>query len=578
MTERTTTLAGLACAFLLGLALRLYLLSGQILLDDEWHGLIFLQDRTFFEVLTQINPFQNSSPLLNLYGLLCYRTIGVSEWNLRLPLLIAGSVLVVLVPFLLRNAVSRRAAIIYAFLLAISPFLIFYSRFSRAYILTTLLVMTGLTAAFRWFGRGRPKDAVVFIACSVLAVYSHVSALAVALAPYGAYLLALLTKRLRRTVVVPVRGMAGFATAHAVLLFIVMFNFIKERGKLPLNVMTFKGSDLRNILGLITGSGYAGVVAFVLIAAALGCYLLFKRQTLLALLLCAGIVFDVGFILVLNPLGIESSAVFTRYCIAVIPIVLCFAAVGLDEGLTLLLRRIPSPQARRWLAPATIGGMTAALVAAGPLPVIYRSPNNFTNHLAYQGNYAYGDWQRSRSNHYFPSFEITADQMPAFYTQLAADGSAHVIIDYPFDFADHSDLDYFYQRRHGKRVLAGYCSEAARVRLTTDAAMGERIQTESLTLAYTRPEFFVSDAQVKSHTHFRNMVDVCDDADLRGSDAAYIVLHKVIQSIYLANGKAGNFELYDLSVPDLADHYRHVLGTPVFEDAQIVVFPISAAQ
>ena len=568
---RFATVSGLACAFLVGFALRVYLLPGQILLDDEWHGLLFIKNRTFFQVLTQINPFQNSSPLLNLWGLLCYRTVGISEWSLRLPLLLTGSALVVVIPLLLRSVLSRRAVVIYALLLAVSPFLIFYSRFSRAYIVMTLLAVSGLIAAFQWLRTGRPRAAFLFIACSVLAVYTHLSAFAIALAPYGAYVVALLAARRRdtvfaRAVVVPVGGVARYAAVHVALLVVVTFNFMRERGKLPLNVMPFRSSDLRNVLGLMTGSGSAVAMALVLLIAAVGCYLLFRRQPLLALLLCVGIAFNIGFILTLNPLGIESSAVFVRYCIAVIPIVLCFAAVGIDEVLT--------RAGGGWPAPVAIAGIVAAFLWTGPLRTIYRRPNSFTNHLAYQGNYAYGNWQRSRSNHYFPSFEITVDQMPAFYGRLGADPSAHSIIEYPFDFADHSDLAYFYQRHHGKRVLAGYCSDHKRVRLGSDAAMAEMQRKEKVTLAYTRPEFFLSDAQVKSRTNFRNMIDVCDDAALGASGAGYIVLHKVIQSIYLARGKAGNFPLYDQSVPELAEHYRQVLGIPVFEDDQIVVFAI----
>jgi len=37
-----------------------------------------------------------------------------------------------------------------------------------------------------------------------------------------------------------------------------------------------------------------------------------------------------------------------------------------------------------------------------------------------------------------------------------------------------------------------------------------------------------------SRTHFRNMVDINDDRALVDSGAGYLVLHKVMQSIYVA--------------------------------------------
>ena len=147
-------------------------------------------------MLSQINPFQNSSPPLNIYRYLIYHSTGVSEWNLRLPLLVIGCSQVIILPLLVRNILHDRTGIIFSFLLALSPFLIFYSRFSRSYIIIALLSFYVLLAAYQWITTNKKSHAVGFILISIICVYTHLSAIAIALAPYVALAVAFLIKRL----------------------------------------------------------------------------------------------------------------------------------------------------------------------------------------------------------------------------------------------------------------------------------------------------------------------------------------------------------------------------------------------
>ena len=572
---------GLAGAFITGFFLRFYLLRDQILLDDEWHGLLFIKDKTFSEVLTQINPFQNSSPILNIYRYVCYHTIGVSEWNLRLPLFLTGCLMVVIIPLLMRRKITDSASIIYGVLLSFSPFLIFYSRFSRSYIIIALFSMISLLLAYQWLYLNQRRYAAGFILTSIFSVYIHLTALAMALVPYLAYLAGFLSKRLNndsrlsRALNIPLKEVMIFGCLHAIGLFLVMFRFISQRENLPLNVMHFSGGDIINIMGLVSGTAKWWGIGFVFATMIWGAAKMVKDNPLLVLLFISGILVNICFILVLNPFGIESGAVFLRYCISVIPIVLCLSAVGIDHAGDLLLQKVASPGFRVFLGTAGIAGLGLILYLSGPLPVIYKAPNNFTNHLAYQGNYAYGDWWwRSRSNHYFPSYEVSINQVPAFYRNLARNVSTNAIIEYPFDFADHSDLCYFYQRQHHKRVLVGYCSDANQVKFSLSPEMMAMRNREKVVLAYTRPEFFLKTPDIKSHTHFRNMVDINDDKDLKASGADYIVMHKVMWSIFKKDTEIGNFPLYDDSVYFFREKFTKEFGSPVFEDREIVVFSL----
>jgi hypothetical protein len=362
--------------------------------------------------------------------------------------------------------------------------------------------------------------------------------------------------------------------AHGIGLVAVTSQYISNRGKLPLNVKAAGVSDIPNTMHLISGTTSTTVLVVFFTLALLGCLRLYKINPFLALLLCTGVVFNIFFILIVNPFGIESSAVFLRYCIVIIPIILLFTAVGVHDLLDVMQKMIAIPFFRKIMPVICISLGVLLLYVKGPLPVIYRAPNNFTSHLAFQGSYQYGDWQKSRSNHYFPSYEISKQDIPAFYKWLVTDTKSQAIIEYPFDFADHSNLLYFYQIYHRKRVLAGYCSNSILIALSGSAEMNRRMKTENLILAYTRPEFFLSDANVKKRTHFRNMIDIADDSEVSRSHADYLVLHKIVQSIYIRGSEMGSFPLFDKSVSFFKEYYTRILGEPKFEDDQIIVFAL----
>lgn len=123
--------SALALAFLAGLWLRLQLLTDQVFIDDEWHGLYYAIGKSPAWLLTHFSiPGATCIPL-NLYTWALGASIGWSETMLRLPSLVSGLLGVVVGPLLARRLVGSCRAVSLAFLLAISPTLIFYSRICR---------------------------------------------------------------------------------------------------------------------------------------------------------------------------------------------------------------------------------------------------------------------------------------------------------------------------------------------------------------------------------------------------------------------------------------------------------------
>jgi predicted membrane-bound mannosyltransferase len=176
----------LGCAFVIGAGLRLYMLSSQILLDDEWHSICAVIGRTFLYVLTHFNLADNSNVFFNLYNLFLYRTVGWSEFTIRLPAIIPGLLSLVILPLLLRRFFNNRVSLLFAFLIAVSPFLIFYSRFSRAYSLVTLLCFSSLLLSCQWLMTGKKIFAAGFIITGVFAVYLHLYSIVTVFIPFAA--------------------------------------------------------------------------------------------------------------------------------------------------------------------------------------------------------------------------------------------------------------------------------------------------------------------------------------------------------------------------------------------------------
>src|ERR1035437_9575980 len=154
--------ATLMLALLVGLYLRLYLLTDQVLVDDEWHGLYYVIGKSPAWLLTHFSiPGATCIPL-NFYTWILGASVGWSELMLRLPSLFCGLLCVVVVPLLARKLIGPRRAGLLAFLLAVSPLLVFYSRICRPYTAVALLAVAALFLAARWMQSGGLRPALLF--------------------------------------------------------------------------------------------------------------------------------------------------------------------------------------------------------------------------------------------------------------------------------------------------------------------------------------------------------------------------------------------------------------------------------
>jgi hypothetical protein len=138
--------------FLIGLALRSVGLRGQILTGDELHtvhGALAMPVSQILRTWT-FGGADYCVPLTAGYRWLMDQGVVFSELGFRLPSLIAGLAAIAALPWLAAPWLGRRATIAFAWLLAISPMLVFYSRIVRPYLPGVVGAVIAVLLFFRW--------------------------------------------------------------------------------------------------------------------------------------------------------------------------------------------------------------------------------------------------------------------------------------------------------------------------------------------------------------------------------------------------------------------------------------------
>ncbi len=516
-----------ALALLAGAWLRLDRLGTQIVIDDEWHALVKIVRAPMQDIVTHLDYADYSIPLA-IYLRWMQDTVGLTEWTLHLPMLVAGIGLVALAPWLARGWTAWPARATWSVLLALSPLLVYFSRTARPYALTALTTTIALVAFERWWrgGAHRERWAFAYVAATFLGGWLHMTTLAFTLTPFlyaGARAL-----RYDRALLRPLVRL-GVATALpllAVLLPPVINDWFSFSAKAGVDSVTLASSG-RTLL-MLDGTPHI-VVALLLTACALaGLARWWSRDRVLAGYAVTVIAIGTLAIVAARPNWVQHPLVLARYLVPVLPLYLLLAAEGMASGLA---RRLPA------IAPVLVALAGAGLVAAGPLPATWPAPNQFTGHLRWQFDYD------DAHNPYVT--KAVLDPVPAFYRMLAQRPPGSVtLIEAPWRLESHFNPHAWYQQIHRQNVRIG---------LTTPWC-GRRDFGE---YPESQPGF-----------RFANFVHV--PAVLRGETfgADYLVLH--VKPWSVPPGEP-------VPWPDVARCLPEVeakLGAPVFRDDRIVVFAL----
>lgn len=529
------TAAGVVLAVVVGLLLRTYQFSDQILADDEWHAIHALRLDSYVWIFSHFGKSDHSIPLTLLYKALA-DTVGLTENRMRAPMLLCGIAALAVFPLLVRRCIGSPAAAAFAWLLAISPLHVYFSRYARPYAITMFLAGVAVVAAFEWRSSGSRRWAAVYAGAAVVAPYFHLAVLPAVLAP----LLFAITEWAagpalgRRRPLRPVLAVGGIVAAGltALLIVPVVVDADALTGKAGMSRTT--AATFAGAAQLLAGSADLRVVVAMALLSLGGAVVLARRAPRLVLYFGLVAACQLAPPLLTHPTDIGVPIVLVRYCLPLLPVFLACVAVGLVASEEVARRAVPA-WPRGALPTVVVGG----LFAFGPLPAIYHAPNNWTNHALYQYTY-------DPTDPHSPAEYVRPKRLPDFYRRLAAQPPGSLlIVEAPWHYAWAENPYPHLQAVHRQRMQVGF------------VATRDRFQRAG--------EWPDSDSRIR----FRNALHVADAAELRERRVRYVIFHR-----HLLDELPGR-RAASVDVEPWIRQYTRDYGAPVYDDAEIAVFDVA---
>ena len=519
----------------LGFLLRLDQIETQILADDEWHSLHYLQHHGYLDIASHFGALADYCIPLTLLHRLLYETVGITELALRVVPLAAGIAILIALPLLLRPSIGDLAAGILTLLLAVFPLYVYVSRSVRPYSVALLLALVAVVALHSWLQDGTRRHAIAYVVCAALAPWFHLTVVPFVFAPLAWEVL----RRLRGSALptgprLETLLAVGAAAAAAVLLPLGP-PLLRDWGAIANKIggAEFVRETWREASTLVSGTSHPLVIALWCALAGLGLAVLSRREPALVRVLVVAALFQVSAILVLQPPIAQAGIVFVRYVLPVTGVLVLGVAVALATW----IERSHSRRGTR-LRKLMCVVLVVAWVASGPLPEIHRRPNEWTNHGGLQFDY---DMEKS----YFAT-EIQPRSIPAFYQTLAAMEPGEVTIaEAPFHYEWHKNVFLYYQRVHRQHTIVADVNELT---------------------AHSSPAFRSDDRGAR----LRNQLPLVDLVRLRARGVRFVILHRDLRTEI--RGWA-----YPDPTPDMAPVIRFFelrCGQPVASDQQLVAFDL----
>ncbi len=439
----------LGVIFLFGIFVRLFRIDEQLILDDEWHALNAVQDHDYAWIFSHLGHADHSIPLTLLYEFFSH-SIGLSEITMRAPSVLAGILALLILPLLMRPWLRRGECVTMAALIAISPFLINYSRIARPYALLALLAGASIPLAWRWWQNQHRGSGLAWFACTVLSAWLNPVSLALTAAPYLWFTASAVTAWRRQRDHQPLLRLASMAVATATGIMALMLSPMSndlaslavKSGIHHVEAQTFLVG-----LSLFSGSGYSIVVAAMALVATSGWMVLYRRDPSFSNYLLMLAVAATLAIALTGAEWIMHGLVLARYLLGLLPLYLALVAIGL----TLIGRHLASVFRLRSGAAGVFSAVALlALLLAGPLPGLNAGDSQFVHHMSNQFDY---DPDRNPIRAALES--VVPDSFYADIAQLHPAGDA-LIVEAPWHLESNWNALPLYQDVHGQRVMVGF--------------------------------------------------------------------------------------------------------------------------
>ncbi|HKO23412.1 MAG TPA: glycosyltransferase family 39 protein, partial [Chloroflexota bacterium] len=168
----------------LGAVTRFYHLGSRSLWLDETYTAQSVRFPTLGGVMTWTSGDPDQMPLMNLLAWML-RGFGGSEWSVRLPSALAGTLDVLAIYYLATRLFRPRVGLVAALLVAILPFSVWYGQEARPYALLMLLATLQILFSYRAAVYARARDWGALVLVTVLNLYTHYLSLFTTAAAYA---------------------------------------------------------------------------------------------------------------------------------------------------------------------------------------------------------------------------------------------------------------------------------------------------------------------------------------------------------------------------------------------------------
>jgi len=412
-------------------------LRQQILASDELHTVNGALSWELGQILTTWTYHGADYCVPLTAGFRLFGELGgtLSELALRAPSLCAGLISVVAVPRALAGRIGPRGALLLAWLIAISPLLVWYSRIVRSYMPMILLGFGAVMCFERWWRTRERAVGVASGALGALAIYFHLGAGPFVAAPF-VYALGRMARHPAERAELPRLLALGAGLALTVgLLLLPALASLRELMGLHGDGGVPSARDWLEVAMLQAGTASPVPLAALGIAVLQGARVLIRREPDFAVFVATLAVVQAVGLFVLAPSYLEHPLVAARYLLLLLPFLLALAALGLSAPRGGRLQRGQGLVA---------AGLVVALFVSGPLP------GRLNRTWAFQHS---NEALRFTS----PGNQAPTGAVPAFYLELAQRPGAELVLEFPWVNVGSRSLDA-YQQQHGHPVIVSGAS------------------------------------------------------------------------------------------------------------------------
>jgi len=524
----------LIVAVIIGIIPRTYHLSGQILSGDEWHAIHNALYNDYRTIISSLGVGSLSIPD-SVYYKVMMDTVGLSEMEIRLPPLIFGVLTIIILPLLVRPLWGRFTSNLFAYLLALSPMLILYSRYSRPYSAMVLFGFASVTLFHHWWYFRSRKAFFFYVILSSLCAYYMIISIPFIVSPFLYFLVVShigKTENRRDSLERIFRiGIATFLSLILLLGFPLYTSFHNLTRLAADQSSAITIETILSSLSIFTGKDSLLVTICLVFCILAGFFRNYRNSNYYFVYLLFLSAIQIVFIISIRPVAGHGPHIFARYILLILPVLLLMAAAGV-KSLFAFLNGFNWDWLRPWIAAV----LCFLLFCNGPIPSMRFQPNNAME-LSLFSYMLFG-----RDYRYCLKY---LKRIPDFYKQLGIHppGSLN-IVEVPFHINGYHIP--FYQIIHRQNFKYGFinglCSGNREGEIPID----------------------------RTDVHFSNFVFLKNFNLLRDYGAHYVIFHKYLEDEVVYTPEHKHQDVFGC-----IEQYQREFGSPVFEDRDIEVFLIN---